>query len=330
MWQSLAHWVLRWKYLLLVILLLLTAFFGYHASQVKLSYEFSKAIPLDNPKYIEYQSFKKTFGEDGNMMVIGIQTDKLYQQDFFNDYATLTRDLKQIKGVEDVLGVPVATNLIKDTLTEKLVPKQIFEPRTLSQAELDSSKTIFFNLPFYRYILYNPETNASLLAIRINKDILNSARRTGVVTAITNRTDSFASKYNLPVHYSGLPLIRTRLADRIAAEMKWFLLGSLLLSALILLLFFRSVGTVLLSLAVVITGVIWSFGTMHLLGYSITLLNALIPPLVVVIGIPNCIYFLNKYHTSFNETGDRKAALVSMISKMGVVTLFCNLTAAIG
>jgi uncharacterized protein len=330
MWQSLAHWVLRWKYLLLTLLVLLTAFFGYHASKVKLSYEFAKAIPLDNPKYIAYQSFKKTFGEDGNLLVIGMQTDKLYEKDFFNDYAALTRDLKQIHGVEDVLGVPVATNLVKDTLTEKLVAKPAFEPRPLSQAELDSSKNIFFNLPFYRYLLYNPETNASLLAIRINKDILNSAGRTGVVAAITNKTDSFAGKYKLPVHYSGLPLIRTRLANRIAAEMKWFLLGSLLLSALILLLFFRSVGTVLLSLSVVITGVIWSFGIMHLLGYSITLLNALIPPLVVVIGIPNCIYFLNKYHTAFNETGNRNEALVSMISKMGVVTLFCNLTAAIG
>jgi predicted RND superfamily exporter protein len=330
MWESLAHWVLKWKYILLAVLLLLTAFFAYHAAQVKLSYEFSKAIPLDNPKYIAYQAFKKTFGEDGNLMVIGIQADKLYQKDFFNDYAALTSGIRQMRGVEDVLGVPAATNLVKDTLSEKLVARPVFAPQVTTQAELDSNKAVFLNLPFYRYLLYNPETNASLLAVRINKDILNSAARSAVVSSITNKADSFGRKYNLPMHYSGLPLIRTRLADRIAAEMKWFLLGSLLLSALILLLFFRSVGTVLLSLAVVITGVIWSFGIMHLFGYSITLLNALIPPLVVVIGIPNCIYFLNKYHTAFNETGNREQALVSMISRMGVVTLFCNLTAAIG
>lgn len=315
---------------MLTVLVLLTAFFAYHAAQVKLSYEFSKAIPLDNPKYLAYQSFKKTFGEDGNLMVIGVQTDKLYQKDFFNSYAALSRELKQLRGIEDVLGIPVATNLVKDTLTEKLTPSQIFAERELSQQEVDSGRQVFLNLPFYRYLLYNPETNAALLAVRINKNILNTAARSAVVTGITSKVDSFSAKHQLPVHYSGLPLIRTRLADRIAAEMRWFLLGSLLLSALILLLFFRSVGTVLLSLAVVIIGVIWSVGTMHLFGYSITLLNALIPPLVVVIGIPNCIYFLNKYHTSYNETGNREQALVSMISRMGVVTLFCNLTAAIG
>ena len=330
MWELLARWVLRWKYLLLIILALLTAFFAYHASQVKLSYEFAKAIPLDNPKYKEYQAFRRTFGEDGNLMVVGLQAENFFHQDFFNDYATLANDIREVQGVVDVLGVPTATNLAKDTLTEKLVATPVFKTHTLSQAELDSNSKIFLNLPFYRGLLYNPDTHAYLLAVRINKDILNSAGRSAVINNIVNRAEAFGKKHNIQMHYSGLPLIRTRLADRIAAEMKWFLLGSLLISALILWLCFRSVGTVLLSLAVVIIGVVWSFGTMHLLGYSITLLNALIPPLVVVIGIPNCIYFLNKYHTAYNETGNREQALTSMVSRMGVVTLFCNLTAAIG
>jgi predicted RND superfamily exporter protein len=132
------------------------------------------------------------------------------------------------------------------------------------------------------------------------------------------------------MHYSGLPLIRTQVADRIKNEMRWLLLGSLLLSAIILYIFFRSVSTMLMSLLVVIMGVIWSFGTMHLFDYKITLLNALIPPLIVVIGIPNCIYFLNKYHISYNETRDKEKALVKMVDKMGIVTLFCNIAAAIG
>ncbi len=330
MWELLARWVLRWKYLLLIILALLTAFLAYHATQVKLRYEFSKAIPLDNPKYKDYQAFKRTFGEDGNLMVVGLQAENFFQKDFFNDYAHLASDIRQVNGVEDVLGVPVATNLVKDTLSEKLIATSVFGTHALSQEELDSSKNIFLNLPFYKNLLYNPDTHAYLLAIRINRDVLNTAGRSAVVNNIAAKADAFGKGHNLDVHYSGLPLIRTRLADRISAEMKWFLLGSLLLSALILWLCFRSVGTVLLSLTVVIIGVVWSFGTMHLLGYSITLLNALIPPLVVVIGIPNCIYFLNKYHTAYNETGNREQALTSMITRMGIVTLFCNLTAAIG
>ena len=168
------------------------------------------------------------------------------------------------------------------------------------------------------------------MGVRINKNIMNSKKRIGVVELITKRANNFGKENGLQVYLSGLPLIRTVMATRIANEMQWFLFASVILSALILLLFFRSFGTMLLSLGVVITGVVCSLGTIHLLGYKITLLTALIPPLVVVIGIPNCIYFLNKYHTAFNDSGDKKKALVEMVGRMGVVTLFCNLSAAIG
>jgi predicted RND superfamily exporter protein len=330
MWRSLAQFILKYRLSLLIILILLTAGLAWQASKVELSYEFSRAIPTDHPKYITYQAFRKKFGEDGNLLVIGIQTDKLFTAPVFNDYAALQRDLKTTNGVDDVIAMPSAINLVKDTVTDKLKATAIFNRTVLSQQEIDSSKNIFLNLPFYKTLLYNPETNAWLMGVRINKAIMNSKKRVSVVNDVTSKAFAFGKKNNLEIHLSGLPLIRTEMATRIANEMRWFLLASVLLSALILLLFFRSVGTMLLSLAVVIIGVVWSLGFMHMLGYKITLLTALIPPLVVVIGIPNCIYFLNKYHTSFSNTGEKKTALVEMISKMGIVTLFCNLSAAIG
>ena len=330
MWKALGEAVLRYRILLLTILLLATGFMAWHASKVKLSYEFSKAIPTDNPKYLAYQQFKKTFGEDGNLLVIGIQSNNIFQQDVFNDYSKLYRQLKTVKGVEDIIAMPSAVNLVKNAETEKLQATPIFPQGTLIQAQIDSAKAVFLNLPFYRDLLYNPQTGAWLMGVRINNAILSSPQRTGVVNEITKLANEFGTAHKLEMHLSGLPLIRTVMADRIARETKLFTLGSVLLSALILLLFFRSISATLMSLTVVIIGVIWSFGTIELLGYRITLLTALIAPLVVVIGIPNCIYFLNKFHTAFKETGDKTKAIVQMIAKMGVVTLFCNIAAAIG
>src|SRR4029079_11041437 len=330
MWQSLGQFILRYRLFLLLLLISLTAFMAYHASKVELSYEFARAIPTDHPKYKEYQEFRRKFGEDGNLLVIGIQTDKLFEEKTFNNYSSLQRALKRSSGVEDIISVPSAVGLVKDSTTERLKALPIFRDTILSQKEIDSSKNIFLSLPFYKTLLYNPETGAWLMGVRINKNIMNSKKRIGVVESITSQANDFGRSNDLQIHLSGLPLIRTEMATRIAYEMKWFLLASVILSAFILLLFFRSVGTMLLSLAVVIIGVVWSLGTIHLLGYKITLLTALIPPLVVVIGIPNCIYFLNKYHTSFNETGEKRTALIEMVGRMGVVTLFCNLSAAIG
>ncbi|HWH63607.1 MAG TPA: MMPL family transporter, partial [Ginsengibacter sp.] len=330
MWRRLAKFVLQNRLILLILLFASTAVMAFFATKIKLSYEFSKAIPTDNPKYQEYLSFKNKFGDDGNLLVIGVQTDSFFTLKNFKYYRTLNDTLKKIPYVENVLSVVNAANLLKDSASEKLNAIPVFPAVINSQSQLDSDISLLHTLSFYKSLLYNPSTNAYLTIVRINKEILNSPGRTKVINKIIEATDAYTSQTNIQTHISGLPLIRTQIADRIAREMKWFIIGSLALSALILLLMFRSVSTMLLSLLVVIIGVIWSVGLTYLFGYKITLLTALIPPLIVVIGIPNCIYFLNKFHSTFKRTGNKEQSLIDMVSKMGVVTLFCNLTAAIG
>jgi len=330
MWESLARLVLKFRLFLLLFLLTATGFMAYHASRVKLSYDFNSSIPTDNPKYIANLNFRKQFGDDGNLLVVGVQTDKLFEKEIFSGYIALGEKLKKITGVDDVLSTPMAINLVKDSVTEKPHALAIFPAHPQSQAEIDSGKSVFRSLPFYKGLLYNAETNTWLMAVRVNKDVMNSAKRIVTVNAIIKEVKAFGAQHNLEMHLSGLPLIRTVMAQKVSRETTWFLLGSVLLSAIILVIFFRSLGAMLLSLGVVIVGVIFSLGTMDLLGYKITLLNALTPTLMVVIGIPNCIYFLNKYHTAYRESGDKREALLAMIGRMGVVTLFCNLTAAIG
>ncbi|HYO21428.1 MAG TPA: MMPL family transporter, partial [Flavisolibacter sp.] len=330
MWKSLAIAILRYKCVLFVLLLALTFFFGWHASKVRLGYEFARAIPTDNPKYLAYERFKKVFGESGGLMVVGVQTDKFFQAPFFNDYIQLQRDLKKIRGMESVLSVPASVNLVRAGESERLQALPIFKDTLLTQQQIDSGKAVFLNIPFYKGLLFNPESNSWLMAVTTNNELFNSTQRTAVIDSVLQLTDAFEAKHKVDLKMSGLPLIRTILSDRIKNEMRFFLVGSVLLSALILLIFFRSVSAMLLSLAVVGIGVIWSVGFLQLMGYKLSILTALIPPLIVVIGIPNCIYFLNKFHTSYKETGDKREAMIDMVSKMGIVTLFCNITAAIG
>lgn len=330
MWRKLGQFILAYRLPLLILLAVATALMAWWASKVELSYEFTRAIPANHPANKTYQAFKKKYGQDGNLLVVGIQTEKLFSKDLFNEYANLQRELKKSVGVTDVISVPSAVNLVKDSATEKLNAQPIFPEKALTQQELDSCATTFLSLPFYRQLLYNPDTHAWMMGVSVDKNLINSKKRNDIVEGIRQLTDAFSKKTGQEVFLSGLPLIRTELSTRIANEMKGFLVASVVLSALILLLFFRSFSTMLLSLSVVIIGVIWSMGTMHLFGYKITLLTALIPPLIVVIGIPNCIYFLNKYHMAYNDTGDRKEALVTMVGRMGIVTLFCNLAAGIG
>lgn len=328
MWHRIAAFIIKFRVFLLVLLLVVTGIMGWYASKVELSYEFTSAIPTDNPKYIAYQNFRKEFGEDGNLMVIGVQTDKFFDPSFFNDYAALVSKLEKVRAVENVLSIPGAISLVKDTVSGKLKVVKIMGDQPVQNT--DSIRSVFYNLPFYKGFLYNSNTNAYLMAVRIDKQVLNSKNRTGVVKEILNLSDSFGEAHHIQMHYSGLPLIRTMMATQVQSEMRLFLILSFVLTAIILALFFRSFMAVLASMLVVATGVVWSLGTIVLLGYKITLLTALIPPLIVVIGIPNCVYLLNKYHAEYNTHGNKMKALMRMVDRMGIVTLFTNLTAAIG
>lgn len=330
MWFKLAKQILKFRLFFLILVGVITVIMALLAAQLKMSYDFARAIPTDNPKYLDYQSFRKQFGEDGSMMVIGIETNKLFQKDVFNAYAELHKNLKKVGGVNDILSVPEAVNLSVSDTTDKLIVSKIFRTPVVNQAVLDSEAVVFKSIMFYRGMLFNNNTNAYLMGVNLNKDSVNSKARTALINNITAQTTKFTQQTGIEVKLSGLPFIRTNVANRIAKEMNWFLAGSFIFSAITLLLFFRSFSAMFMSLVVVAIGVIWSMGTMVLFGYKITLLTAIIPPLIVVIGVPNCIYFLNKYHLSYKQSNNKTQALITMIGKMGIVTLFCNIAAAIG
>lgn len=330
MWYRLGQFIIKQRLVLIFLLMVTTGIMTYYATQVKLSYEFTRAIPTDNPRYQEYQSFLKKFGGDGNMMVLGFDSKAFYSAAYFNEVAALHQSLKKINGVTGILSIPDAVNLRNDREKQRLVPEKIFQYPYQSQSALDSAKQLFLQLPFYKTLLYSDSGNAYLMGVSVNADTINSKGRTRLINDIMHEVALFETKTKTSLHVSGLPFIRTTIGNRIKEEMNWFLIGSLVLSAITLLIFFRSISAMLMSLIVVGIGVVWSLGTMVLLGYKITLLNALIPPLIVVIGIPNCIYFLNKYHTAYRETGDKEKALITMVGRMGIVTLFCNIAAAIG
>lgn len=330
MWYRLGQKIVQYKVASLFILTAATLVMGYFAAQVKLSYEFTKAIPEDNEKFIVYKKFVQKFGVDGTTMVVGFQTDSLYTPQKFHALVQLQKNIKSIPGVTEVLSVPSSYNISKDSVEEKFNAAKIFDANYTSDSTLQAHKAVFEQLPFYQNLLYNPNSHAYIMAISFVPDSINSGARSKIIKSLNSQVEAFEKSTQLETHLSGLPYIRTILADRIKKEMIWFLFGSLLLCAITLYLFFRSFSAMLMSLAVVAMGVIWSLGTMVLMGQKITLLTALIPPLIVVIGIPNCIYFLNKYHTSYKETQDKEKAIINMVGRMGIVTLFCNITAAIG
>jgi predicted RND superfamily exporter protein len=330
MWNSIARFIIRYRILLLLAIAGFTVVMGYHGRRVHMTYSAPKVIPIDNPKYADYLKFKKQFGEDGNVMVIGIQTSQLFTMAVFNDWNELADQVKTVSGVDEVITLGKSISFRKDTVNKKLVMTSLFPDRVSSQVKLDSLEKKFVALPFYTGRLYNPESGATLMAVRINSARLNSRDRVETVKKIQEYGKLFSDRNKLDVHYSGMPLIRTVMVTQIADEMKLFLLLAIIVTGAVLWILLRSFYAVIFSLTVVGIAVIWTMGTIEWLGYEITILTGLIPPLVEVISITNCIYLLNKYHIEFVKHGNKMKALTRVIEKIGLATLFTNLTAAIG
>jgi len=330
MWASVSRFILRNRVLLLILLALLTLFMGYNAFRVKLGYEFARLLPDSDSTSIEYENFKKQFGIDGNVLVLSIQDNKIYQLDHFNDWYKLSEDIRNIQGIDGVVSLSRMKNLYKNDSLEKFELKRLFPEMPKSQHELDSIKEVIRKLPFYDGYIFNKETYATVMAVTFSNKDLNSKNRLAITDAIKWRADRFGEKYNLKIHYSGLPYIRSTLQRMISSEMVFFLFLAILVTAFILFLFFKNFLVVVFSLLVVVVAVVWSFGTLALFGYQITVLTGLIPPLMIVIGVPNCILLLNKYHFEFARHGNQGLALSRTIQKIGVSLFFANVTTAIG
>jgi predicted RND superfamily exporter protein len=330
MWLKVSGVILRNKISLLGILLIITLFLGYNARKVEMSYEYASLLPKKDQAFKDYQRFVDTFGEEGNLIIIGVQDSSFFQADRFFAWKQMCEKLEEIEGVEDLLSVSNAYSLVKNSEERKFEIEELFPDSLISQEELDAKAEIFRSLPFYRNLVFNPESNTYLLAITMNKDKMHSKEREKLVKSIVKISHKFEKEQQVDLHYSGLPYIRVINSMQIKKEIYIFSFLALAICITVLFLFFRSFKAIFFPVIIVLTGVLWSMGILALFGFKITLLTGMIPPLLIVIGIPNSIYMLNKFHHEYIQHGNKIRALQRVIIKIGNSTFLTNLTTASG
>jgi len=331
MWARIADLIIKFRLWLMIITVVITAFMAYKATKAEMTYDFVKVIPEDDPEFIYFQKFKQTFGEDGNILVVGLQDPTVFSDlKKFQAFYKLTKDIAKIDGVKESLSIPSIRVLTKDTVEKKFVLKSLFVRAPQTQKELDSLLKQAEEARFYDGLLLNTKTRATLIAVPIEKSVLNSPRRQEVVNSILAECEGFAKETGITLHYAGLPYVRAILAGELTKEVILFLVLSILVTCIILYLFFRSLYAVFFTLLVIIITVLWSQGTLVLLGYKITLLTGILPSLIIVISIPNCIYMFNKYHQEYRKHKDKIKAIHRIIEKIGFLTFMTNANTAVG
>ncbi|WP_293872389.1 MMPL family transporter, partial [Flavobacterium sp.] len=332
-WEFVASIILRNRIAISIGIVLLTIFFALQWKNVGMTYKEANLLPKNHKANKEYTQFLNIFGEEGNLVVIGFKDNTFFTPKTYKAWNELMTNLKSHKEVELVVSLNDLKKLQKNDSLEKfkLVPlidqKRTVDPVYLAQIK----KQLFDDLPFYEGLLFNKKTGSIRAAIYINKQVVNSPiRKEFILTVLIPEVEKFEKTTGIDLKVSGMPFIRTINTENMKGEIGLFIGVALFITSLIFFLFFRSHRATFISICILIVGVMWSFGTLGLLHYKITILTAIIPPLIIVIGITNCIFLINKYQQEIKTHRNQAKALQRVISKIGVSTLMTNLTTAIG
>lgn len=330
MWIRLSRFILRNRVANLVAIGLITLFMGLMATRVRMSYEMARMLPASDTVSRTYESFRQTFGQDGSIVYAGFKGDSICSHKVFAGLFKLTHEISAIQGIKDVMSPGRVFILKKDTLLHKFVFETYPPKAPRTKAETDSLCRELHCLPFYEGMLFNFDKGIALMAITLQPEMVNNKGRVVLIRQLESRLREFGQQNHLEVHISGMPYIRTLTTRKVQQELLWFSLGALLISALLLYYFFRSKKAVIFPLIIVGISVVWALGTIALLGYKITILTGLIPPLLIIIGVENCIFLLNRFHAEFRQHGNKVKALVRVIARTGKANVLTNLTTAAG
>ena len=331
-WEVIARLILRNRIAILITIGLITVALGSQWKNMRFTYTEANLLPDDHEVNVTYNEFLKIFGEEGNLIVLGVKDSSLFTVEKLNAWNRLSEDFKSYDEVDAVLSIKDLQKLVKNT------DKQKFELEPFIKDSIESldqitilEKELFEQYPFYDNFLFNKNTKTVRTAIYLKKDIVNtSARKDFIIDVLEQKIEAFENANNLDVRVSGMPYIRTLNAQNIVDEIGLFVGAALLVTSLIFFFFFRSFRATFISLIVVSIGVMWTLGIIGFLNYEITVLTALIPPLIIVIGIPNCIFLINKYQNEVKSHGNKVKSLQRVVTKIGNATLMTNVTTASG
>ena len=329
MWIFLSRLILKNRIIIILLIAGITVFMVKKGRDVRLSYSMAKLLPSDHPISLDYQVFLEKYGAQ-NVLVIAIEDSLISTLEHLLKWDKVTQDIEIINGVEQVVSFANLPVLLKDTVNKKFILKRWFSQDVKTQVQLDSAFSQYSKQPFYKGLINSNDNKVSTLLISLDNIVMKSISREELIFSIKDLVDAYAVEFQTKVHYSGLPYIRTVDSIKVKEEISLFIIFTLLITSLILFLFFRSFKAVISSMIVVILGVVFSFGTIAILNYEVSVLMALIPPVLIVIGIPNCIFLINKFHNEFKRTQNKDYALRKMVQKIGNITLLTNLTTASG
>ena len=331
-WTRVSRLILKGRYVVLIIIAAFTYFLASQMQYMRFSYTEANLLPKDHKINVEYDKFLELFGEEGNLIILATSDSTVFTPQKFNAWNNLSKKFDSFPEIDFTVAIGDIKKLKKNQEAQKFDVEPLYNktPETLEEV-LKIKTELFENLPFFDNFLFNKKSGTIRTVVYLKKEIVNTpARKDFIFNVLNPEIEKFELDNNIDIRVSGMPYIRTMNSQNIIDEIGIFVVLALGITALIFFFFFRSIRATFITLLVVSIGVIWAFGFIGLFRYEISVLMALIPPLIIVIGVPNAIFLINKYQQEVKKHGNQAKSLQRVITKIGNATLMTNVTTASG
>jgi len=287
--HKIATFLINNRYGIVALFLVITIGMMYAMSQLKIETGFKKQLPLKHEYMQTFLQYEKDFGGANRILVALVARDgDMFNPEFFESFEEITDQVFFIPGVDRASVRSIFTpnvrfvEIVEDGFAGGNVIPSDYSPSPQMFEQVRSN--IVKSGEVGRLV------SADFSGAMVWANLMEENPQTGEkldYREVAAELEAIRTKYegeNFTVHIIGFAKIVGDISDG-AQSVVWFFLIALIMTAVLLYLYSRSVWLTVLPLTCSLVAVIWQMGTLSLLGYSLDPMNILTPFLIFAIGV---------------------------------------------
>ena len=324
--ESLANLVLRFRWIAILLVILVTGFFLMKMQGLKFDGSFELWFVESDPAMERLNKFKNTFGND-HFVYILIETDDFFQPETIRRIGKLAVELEEkVPYLKDVTWLGNAEYL--ESTREGIEIVELFREILDDSEEIALHKNKALSEPDFVNSLISEDGKTTAILLEMDKypeDKINPAREIAdTVYEVLGKPDYKA----LEVYVVGLPIFEYNYNNMAGKETPFFFGLCILIQMCLLAWLARGIRGVVVPLVVVILSVLWTFGIIGVLGFDLNLMIIGLPVLLICVGIGDAMHVITEFNDYCDHGCDRREAIIKSITMVSMPCLLTSLTTA--
>ncbi len=319
--QNLSEKVVKYRWFILIAVLLATVFFGYQLQYTTVDSNLIDSLPKDDPIVSLFNEVGEDFG--GNEMgLIVLEADNVLTPEVLDDIQLITDSLSEIDGIIGITGLSnmMTLNIDGDNFEVNSLINDNNRPSNREQA--DELKKVITANKLVAGSIISADATATLIIYTL-EDGANVDSISGVVM---DKIDSM--KLHSKYYFAGAPFLAKYVDKIVSYDLKTLIPIAFLVIAFVLFLSFHSIRGVLIPILTAGLAIVWALGVFTLAGFKLSMVSNNVPIIILAVGSAYAIHVLNRVNQT--KIKEPKAKVSNAFLFMIVPVSLTALTTMVG